>query len=435
MFLLWDVWLEWGDVQTLIMFLLYIFKMIWLFFFFFFLFLRTKDFFFFNSFLYVDSPTIIIISIRFLVYFFIYNFSFYYSIFSEKIFSEFFFFFVIFFVTICFLSSFPFYYILFLEFCVFPMFFLIFIFGKDYDKGSSGVFIVLLNLLGSIPFIIYSVNSFLSFVSLHLYYFFYRYFLDFFLFFCFLLVFISKLPIFLFHFWLTKAHVSASGSCSILLASLMLKLGSFGLFKFSFSFYHYSLILSWIIFTFSLMGGLIFIIYIIRFLDFKNLVASSSVVHIALLFPFCLFNRSFMNFSSLWMMLSHGVISYALFFLVTLIYEVTQNRSFDLIKSLERVNKNIIMFVFIFFLLNLGFPPFINFLTELYFCASLLLNNYFLTLIFCFLMLVSIIVFIFTVTKFIFGKKIIQSSLDYSSLLNFKFFSLGYTSVFIVFFY
>lgn len=108
-----------------------------------------------------------------------------------------------------------------------PMSLSVILFSKDEDKIISAMFITFINLRGSIPFMVFcsqaeNVAYNTSFLAI----------LDFYLLFCGSLLFLCKFPIFLLHFWLTKAHVRASGLFSILLARIILKLGTFGLFKF-----------------------------------------------------------------------------------------------------------------------------------------------------------------------------------------------------------
>lgn len=274
----------------------------------------------------------------------------------------------------------------------------IFWFSKDRDKRSSTLFILFTNRFPSILFMYFS-RGFIFKGSDSL-----GRSLSFFLFVCFTLLLLSKLPIFLLHFWLTKAHVRAPGPGSIVLASLMLKIGGMGLYKFTQAFRH-SIVPLFFCLTLPLVGGVYLLVNIFRFTDLKHLVACSSVAHIGLTLPFLIEASPVGVFSSMLMLVGHGLISYFVFFIVRDIYESTQNKSFSFTKSLESINQEMGLVLRCFFIFNLGFPPFITFLREVasgylvYSLSMYLFSPFIITLI------LAALVFFIVVSKFLFGKK------------------------------
>lgn len=192
-----------------------------------------KEFHFFRDSIFIDSlflfitPIVIFSLLTATIFYFSYLTE------KEKYLYLLFFFLVSIFIWLSFRINRAFLFLLMFESIIFPIFLLILNFSKSKDKISSLFFIVFFNLAGSLPFIYFSSNI-LEFVS--------RPPSSVFLFtdlnfrsllrLCFIFIFLTKIPIIFLHFWLPKAHGRASGACSIVLARLVLKLGTFGFFKF-----------------------------------------------------------------------------------------------------------------------------------------------------------------------------------------------------------
>lgn len=312
-----------------------------------------------------------------------------------------------FFLIFTFLSCDPFRFLIGFEGCAFPMLYVFLLLSKDIDKVESLLFIVTINLLGSIPFMIF-LGCYLSREN-----FYFRCkpdsFFDLNLFLRILILMLIKFPLFLFHSWLTKAHVRASGPCSIVLASLILKLGTFGLFKYVCFFRRPAKYFASYCSALCLWGTLLFLLLMVRIMDMKLIVASSSVVHMSsMVSP--LFIRSYLaSVPSLIVIIGHGFVSFSLFFLVTLIYEGRQSRCLRVNKNSESLNKSFIIIFFIYIFLNLGLPPFITFLSELWFLMFYIVFSTLTMIIFSLIMVASILYTIFFVYNIIFAKKRLKS--------------------------
>lgn len=143
----------------------------------------------------------------------------------------------------------------------------------------------------------------------------------------------------------------------------------------------------------------------IRLFDLKYVVACSSIFHMALIFP-SIYSFNYVGvISSFLIIVGHGLISLVLFFLITILYEFSFNRSIIFGKTLESLSKTFTFFFFFFFLLNLGFPPLINFISEVLFCF-LIFNFSFSSLFFFLPCLMLRVIFLgFLYCKFLEGKK------------------------------
>ena len=147
------------------------------------------------------------------------------------------------------------------------------------------------------------------------------------LFFAFSLAFAIKVPLFPLHTWLPDAHVEAPTGGSIILAGVMLKMGTYGFLRLVLPYFpEASIRWSWLLIALSVIG----IVYgaLVAWVqpDMKKLVAYSSVSHLG----FCVLGIFAMNQASIegsiLQMINHGLSTGALFLLVGVIYERRHTR-------------------------------------------------------------------------------------------------------------
>lgn len=174
-----------------------------------------------------------------------------------------------------------------------------------------------------------------------------------------------KVPMFPFHTWLPAAHVEAPTAGSVLLASVLLKMGTYGFLRFCLPITPYAThyFLPWLI---SL--SVVSIVYggfaALAQSDLKKLVAYSSVGHMgfATLGIFVL-NQSSIE-GSLLVMLNHGITTGALFISVGIIYERLHTRELDMTAGLGKHMPILAGFFGVFALSSLAFPGTNSFIGE-----------------------------------------------------------------------
>ena len=188
-----------------------------------------------------------------------------------------------------------------------------------------------------------------------------------------------KIPVFPVHLWLPEAHVEAPTVGSVLLAGILLKLGGYGMLRLllplsSNVLMNYKPFFITLISLSILYGGLA----AIRQIDLKKIIAYSSVVHmnIGLLGLFTQTSSGLIGF--IYLMVSHGIISSALFFTVGMLYERIHTKNILYIKGLYRVMPKFSILLLLFCLANLSLPGTCNFIGEiLVFIALGIENSYF----------------------------------------------------------
>ena len=158
------------------------------------------------------------------------------------------------------------------------------------------------------------------------------------LFFGFAVAFAVKVPIFPLHTWLPDAHTQAPTAGSVVLAGVMLKLGTYGLLRFGLYLFpeaaHWSRAL-WL--TLAVIGITYGAIVATMQKDLKRLVAYSSVAHLGFIVLGTFAFTSEAITGSVMQMVNHGVSTGALFLLVGMIYERRHTRQIAELKGIQSV--------------------------------------------------------------------------------------------------
>ncbi|HAC63478.1 MAG TPA: NADH-quinone oxidoreductase subunit M [Cyanothece sp. UBA12306] len=144
-----------------------------------------------------------------------------------------------------------------------------------------------------------------------------------------------KIPIFPFHTWLPDAHVEASTPVSVLLAGILLKLGTYGLLRFGIGLFidAWVYITPWLA-TLAAISALYGASCAIVQKDMKKVVAYSSIAHMAYILLAATAATELSITAATFQMVSHGLISAMLFLLVGIVYQKTGSRDVNYLRGL-----------------------------------------------------------------------------------------------------
>lgn len=174
-----------------------------------------------------------------------------------------------------------------------------------------------------------------------------------------------KVPMLPVHIWLPEAHVEAPTAGSVILAGVLLKLGTYGVIRFLIPMFPYAMLyFTPMVFTMCIIAIIYSSLTTIRQIDLKKIIAYSSVAHMnfALL---GLFTNNVQGIEgSLFFMLGHGVVSSALFLCIGILYDRYHTRNILYYGGLVQVMPIFSVFFLIFTLANIGLPGTVNFIGE-----------------------------------------------------------------------
>lgn len=177
------------------------------------------------------------------------------------------------------------------------------------------------------------------------------------LFLAFALAFAIKVPVFPFHTWLPDAHTEAPTAGSIILAAVLLKMGTYGLMRFNFALFpDQSREMAPIFITLAIIGIIYGALVAMVQPDVKRLVAYSSVAHMGfVVLGMFSFTEAGMQ-GALYTMLAHGVTTGALFMLVGYIYERRHTREITQFGGIANVMPLYTTFFVITMMASVGLP-------------------------------------------------------------------------------
>lgn len=254
---------------------------------------------------------------------------------------------------------------IFFELSIFPIILIILGYGSQIEKINSRYYLIFYASFCSFPFLFiyfyydlsFQFVYFLKYISWELVLFL-------------TLGFIIKFPVYFLHLWLPKAHVEAPTSARMLLAGLLLKLGTIGFFRIIkvLTFIHINF---W--FFLAFLGMVLSSLNCAFQRDSKSLAAYSSVTHMGFtLLCLILFSLE-SKISSLILIMAHGFTSTLMFFFIGEFYHKSNTRIIYYLNSFINISVIISIMFTLTIIRNAGVPPSISFLSE--FLSILVLFN------------------------------------------------------------
>ena len=268
--------------------------------------------------------------------------------------------------TFCILDLLLFY--IFFESVLIPMFLIIGVFGSRERKILASYYFFIYTLVGSVLMLISILYIYYQTGTAN-----YEILLTFvfsiieqkLIWFAFFLAFASKIPMMPFHLWLPEAHVEAPTAGSVILAGVLLKLGSYGFLRFSLVLLpNASLFFTPLVYTIAIVSIIFTSFTAIRQTDFKRIIAYTSIAHMNLVI-IGIFSFNVIGLEGcLLQSLSHGFVASALFLIIGIIYDRHRTRIVQYYGGLSAVMPIYITIFLFFTMANISFPGSSSFVGE-----------------------------------------------------------------------
>ena len=244
-----------------------------------------------------------------------------------------------------------------------------------------------------------------------------------------------KTPMWPVHTWLPDAHVEAPTAGSVLLAAILLKMAGYGFLRFSVGLFPIaSEFFVPLIYTLSLIAIIYTSLVALMQQDMKKLIAYSSVAHMGFVtLGIFTFTQQGLE-GSIVQMISHGLVSAALFFSVGSVYERTHSRLIETYGGLVSLMPKYSIFLMIFTLAAIGLPGTSGFIGEFLILIGAFQDNFFVAAIASLGVILGAAYMLWLYKRVVFGKLENKELLTISDLNKSEMFVLACLALPVIFF-
>ena len=192
----------------------------------------------------------------------------------------------------------------------------------------------------------------------------------------FFLAFAVKVPMFPVHLWLPEAHVEAPTAGSLVLAGVLLKLGSYAMLRFLNPLFPIAaLYFTPMVHTLALLGVIFGSLTALRQNDLKRVIAYASIAHMNLIILGIFSPSVYAIEGAVFQMISHGLVASLLFLMVGVLYDRSGTRLISNYSGLALIMPTFSTYFLLATIANMGFPGTCNFIGEALLFSGIFLVN------------------------------------------------------------
>ena len=271
---------------------------------------------------------------------------------------------------------------IFFESVLIPMFLIVQVWGSRARKVRAAYLLFMYTVAGSLPMLVSLIyiqwkvgtTSLFALQSLDLFSFTEQRWL----WLAFFLAFAVKVPMFPVHLWLPEAHVEAPTAGSLVLAGVLLKLGSYAMIRFLNPIFPIAgIYFTPMVHTLALLGVIFGSLTALRQNDLKRVIAYASIAHMNLI-VLGIFSPSIYSMEgAVFQMISHGLVASLLFLMVGILYDRSGTRLISNYSGLAIIMPTFAAYFLLATISNMAFPGTSNFVGEaILFSGIFLVNPY-----------------------------------------------------------